>query len=125
MADVNRHARILVPLGLMLATVVLQLVVALILDLAANRDATLDLLTVATILGAIALHGIRFVIWGYAHRYYPLSLTYPLTALFFPLVLVLAYWRGEELAAAQVAGTILITAGVALTAWGSGTESTP
>lgn len=125
MAGVNRSAQLLIPLGLMLATVVLQLAVALVLDLAANREVRLDLFTVVAILGAVALHGIRFVIWGYAHRRYPLSLTYPLTALFFPLVLVLAYWRGEAVGMAQVGGTILITAGVALTAWGSNAEGAP
>ena len=66
--------------------------------------------------GAIAvvtlLNGLRFLIWGVAHRRYPLSLSYPLSSMFFPLMLGVAYWYGETIHATQVAGTALITAGV-------------
>ena len=115
----------LLPLALVLATVVLQLVIALILDIAADGDLRLDLMAAAAILAAVALNGVRFVIWGYAHRRYPLSHTYPLTALFFPLVLALSHWRGEEIAIPQIGGTVLISVGIALMTLGSGKGEVP
>ncbi|WP_036136046.1 hypothetical protein [Luteimonas mephitis] len=108
----------LLPLGLVLLTVAIQLVAAWILDVAAKRELRWDLLAAGAVAAAVVLNGLRFLVWGFAHRRFPLSLTYPFTALFFPLVLMLSYWRGEAIAWAQIGGTMLITLGVALMAFG-------
>lgn len=98
------------PLTLVTATVVLQLVAAGVLGYAAAAHANIALAAIA-ILFAIGLHLLRFVIWGFAHRFFPLSQSYPLAALFFPCVLALSYFKGDSINNEQVIGTILITVG--------------
>lgn len=103
------------PLLLVTATVLLQLGAAWILDTAASPACADELLIAfAAIALALVIHAGRFVIWGYTHRHYPLSHTYPLSALFFPCVLLLSWWQGDAVSGAQLAGTALITAGVYL-----------
>lgn len=100
------------PLLLVLTTIVLQLAVAWLLGSVASSAPhyTLKLAAVA-VAGAIGLNLLRFVVWGYAHRLYPLSQTYPLTALFFPCVLLLSYFHGDPVSIRQIIGTLLITTG--------------
>lgn len=102
----------LLPVLVVLATVVIQLIAAAALGFAAARDHSLfSLVAGAAISFAVALGGIRFVAWGYLHRHFPLSHVYPLTSLFFPCVLILAVLRGDFVGWLQVIGTLLITAG--------------
>lgn len=103
------------PLMVVALTVILQLLAAYVLDVAASAR-TIGLAAILAIGVAIALHGIRFLLWGYAHKRYPLSHTYPLTALFFPFVLVISHWRGDHVGSWQWAGTLLITLGVGMMA---------
>jgi hypothetical protein len=100
------------PLPLVSTTVVLQLASAWVLgSVAAMLPRPGWVIGVIAILAAIGLNLLRFVIWGYAHRRFPISHTYPLTALFFPCVLVLSYFRGDLISMHQIAGTLLITIG--------------
>lgn len=121
MAVMRQPTSRLLPLGLVLVTVALQLVAAWILDVTAKSESRLDLMAAGAVLAAVFLHGIRFIVWGFAHRRFPLSLTYPLTALFFPFVLALSYWRGEGISWFQIGGTALITLGVVLMAFAPST----
>lgn len=66
---------------------------------------------IAMVLG---LNGIRFVVWGYIHKRYPLSYSYPLTAVFFPMIVVLAIWQGNHIYAVQYLGLLVITVGIYL-----------
>lgn len=118
-ARMTRGQDTLLPAALVLATVVLQLVAAWILDIAADMSMGLGVMAIGAILAAVALNGLRFVVWGYTHRRFPLSLTYPLTALFFPLVLLLSWLRGEGVGLPEILGTIFIAGGTALVALGS------
>lgn len=103
------------PLLLVSATIILQLGTAWILATVAAASPHPSLvLTITAVVGAIGLNLFRFVIWGYAHRRYPLSHTYPLTALFFPGVLALSYIHGDTISALQIGGTLLITLGALL-----------
>lgn len=47
------------------------------------------------------------------HRRWPLSHTYPMTAVFFPLIIIMAAAYGEPIRLNQVLGGLLIAAGVA------------
>lgn len=98
------------PFSLVSATVLLQLAAAWVLGRAASHQTTL-LLGILAVGLAIGLNLMRFAIWGYAHRHFPLSHTYPLTALFFPCVLALSYFNGDAVTSEQVIGTLLITFG--------------
>lgn len=101
------------PVVLVLAIVLLQLAAAWVLDHAADRRAGL-IVAAAAIVVAIGLNLGRFVLWGYAHRRYPLSHIYPLTALFFPCILILSYFQGDVVGATEILGTVLITAGAVI-----------
>lgn len=68
----------------------------------------------AAILAAGAVNLLRLVVWRRAHRLYPLSLTYPLTGLTFPLVLIVSALYDEPVGPVQVGAVVLIVVGVTL-----------
>lgn len=56
----------------------------------------------------------RFLLWGAMHRRYPLSLSYPVSAVIFPLVVLMAWGYGEPVSSDQAIGAILVSIGVFL-----------
>ena len=64
-----------------------------------------------------ALNGARLVIWLLANRRFPLSTTYPLTSLFFPIMLSISYAYGEPVNVVKILGTLLIASGVFWLGW--------
>lgn len=107
-----RHPALLV--ALVLSTVILQLLVAVLLKEVADAAPRSWFVLLAVLGLAVGLNGVRFVLWGYTHKHYPLSRSYPLVALFFPCILLLSLWYGEAVGWMQVAGVAAIMAGVAL-----------
>ncbi|MCJ0826692.1 hypothetical protein MQC88_12135 [Luteimonas sp. 50] len=107
---------------LVLATVVIQIVVAVMLKELADAhggDSRLWLLFVLAI--AVALNGLRFLVWGYTHKHYPLSHSYPLTAMFFPCILLVSAWYGDPIGWEKLGGVCVIVLGLVLMTWnGSG-----
>lgn len=100
-------------LSVVTVTVLLQLLGAAFL-----KQATLSVhvglwLPALFIVAAFGVQGVRFLLWGYAHKRWPLSVTYPMTAVFFPMLIALAAFYGEQVTAAQWLGGFLITGGVA------------
>jgi multidrug transporter EmrE-like cation transporter len=63
------------------------------------------------------LNGARLVIWLLANRRFPLSTTYPLTSLFFPIMLGISYAYGEPVDLMKIVGTLLIACGVFWLGW--------
>lgn len=111
----NRPNHPMLPLALVLGTIVLQLIAAWVLSTVASiRPSPSLLMAGSAVAAAIGLNIFRFGLWGYAHKRYPLSHTYPLTALFFPCVLLLSVAQGNTITAAQIVGTMLIAAGAVL-----------
>lgn len=112
MARLTSSHRPMVPITLVLATVLIQLAAAWVLDTAAGiKPGTGWIIAAAAVVFAIGLNVVRFVIWGYTHRHFPLSQTYPFTALFFPCILVLSWLKGDAVQLPEIAGTALITLG--------------
>lgn len=106
----GRHIGLL--LGLTGVNVLLQLASAYLLKTApAVTRANLILLCVF-FCAVLALNGARFLTWNAIHRRFPVSLAYPLSALFFPAVVALAWLLDEPVGAWQWAGVALIVAGV-------------
>ena len=94
--------------------VCMQLTSALLLKLApeARRE---NLVVVGAILAAVLLLNVaRFVTWGALHRRFPISVAYPASAIFFPALLAMAWWLGEDVGAAQLLGAGLVLLGVVL-----------
>ena len=111
------------PLPLVCTTVLLQLVAAWLLgSVAATFPRSGLILAGVAVAAAIGLNLCRFVVWGYTHRRYPLSHTYPLTALFFPCVLTLSWFHGDAIGPWRLVGTLLITIGALALGTGARTE---
>lgn len=101
--------------ALVLSTVLIQILVAVLLKELADRSGTGSWLWPALVLSAaLGLNGLRFAIWGYTHKYFPLSRSYPLTALFFPCILALSTWYGEAVGLRQALGVVAIMVGIAM-----------
>jgi multidrug transporter EmrE-like cation transporter len=101
-------------LGIMLIAVALQVTGAVLLKAIADRQDSWSLAVLALGLAAVGVVDVaRLVVWGLAHRRFPLSTTFPLSSLFFPAMLGVAILYGDEVGMLQVAGAALITGGVA------------
>ena len=100
------------PLLVVFIAVTLNILSAVTLKTIADLQETSLLILGGAVALVVALNGLRFLIWGVAHKRYPLSLSYPLSSMFFPLMLGVAYLYGEPVQTTQVAGTCLITVGV-------------
>jgi drug/metabolite transporter (DMT)-like permease len=102
----------LVPLIAVFIAVVLNMLSAVLLKTMADNPRMSLLKLVVGITAVIAINGGRFFVWGYAHQKYPLSKTYPLSSIFFPLMVPVSYLYGEVVHVNHIIGAVLITAGV-------------
>ena len=69
---------------------------ALILDYI--KSLHLDFLNFYVLLGlfvVLSLNVFKFIIWNFLHKRYDLSSTYPLTAIYFPIIYVISIFKGE------------------------------
>lgn len=106
--------------ALVLSTVLIQIAVAVLLKELANAHGSASTGVFALVLAAaLGLNGLRFLIWGYTHKHYPLSHSYPLTALFFPCILLISTFYGDRIGWMQMAGVATILLGLALMTWES------
>lgn len=92
--------------------VCLNLVNAVVLKEAASLDDPTVLLIGALIMLVIVISSGRVLLWAAIHKRFNVSDSYPLTSLFFPMILVLSVWYGEEIGVAKFVGTAFITMGV-------------
>lgn len=91
-------------------TSIINIVAGVILKEAGKSDSfaiQLSGLAIAGVLGVV-----QFVIWRKAHHRYPLSLTYPFTALTFPMALGVAAFYKETVGPWHVIATALVAVGV-------------
>lgn len=103
--------------ALVLLTVVIQIVVAVLLKELADAHTRTAAWMLLGLGAAVGLNGIRFLVWGYTHRHFPLSHSYPLTALFFPCILAVSALYGEHIAIHQLLAVAIIMAGLAAMTW--------
>lgn len=103
---------------LVLATVAIQIVASILLKELADAHGAMPRLWLVLVLGLVAgLNGLRFFVWGYTHKHYPLSHSYPLTALFFPCILLLSAYYGDPIGLPEIVGVIVIMLGVVTMHW--------
>jgi drug/metabolite transporter (DMT)-like permease len=110
-------------LSFVAGNVLLQLFAAKLVKDAASIPYSRTLTLGALLALVLALSAGRFWIWGEMHKRYPLSLAYPASALFFPLVVVLAWAYGEKVTTMNIVGAALVTMGVALCILGNPDEA--
>lgn len=97
---------------LVVVAVGLNLVSAVVLKEAADMKQASLLAIGALIVLVILVNLARVLFWAAIHKRFRLSDSYPLTSLFFPLILGLSALYGEEINLAKLIGTGLITFGV-------------
>ena len=90
----------------------LSLVSAVVLKEAADMQRTSLLVVAALISLVVLINLLRVVLWAAIHKRFRLSDAYPLTSMFFPMIMVLSALYGEEIVIAKLIGTALITLGV-------------
>ena len=76
-------------------TVLLQVLSALIVDYASSLGQSLTLLAILLIGLAFVVNILKFLGWGIIHKRFDLSKSYPITAMFFPLIFIVAFIKGE------------------------------
>lgn len=107
-----RRARIRLLVGLVFASVGLQLINATLVKFASATPAPPMFVIGSLLMIVLALSFIRFFIWNGIYKRYPISLAYPLSAIFFPAVVAIAWAMGETIGILQLAGATLVMAGV-------------
>lgn len=107
----NLMAR-LMPLAIVVCAVILNILSAVLLKTLADSEHISVLLLVSGLGLIVLINAARFMAWWFAHKKYPLSKTYPLSSLFFPLMLVVSYVYGDSINWQQITGALLIMAGV-------------
>jgi drug/metabolite transporter (DMT)-like permease len=90
----------------------LNLVSAVVLKEAADMARTSLLVIAVLITIVVFINLLRVALWSSIHKRFRLSDSYPLTSLFFPMILALSAFYGEEIGPAKLIGTLLITLGV-------------
>lgn len=109
----HSSAKPLLPILLVSTTIVLNLLSAVLLkEAASSRDPTLFSIALVLFL-VLALNLFRVFVWSAIHRRYPLSNSYPLTSLFFPIIMLISIYYGETIGWTEICGAVLITLGVA------------
>ena len=93
-------------------TVAINLFAAWLLDSRANVGETLSFVTLVIVGMVIALNVGRFLVWGWIHKRISLAKSYPMTAIFFPIIAIISYLQGDEISLFQWFGIGLITLGV-------------
>ncbi|MEZ8169577.1 hypothetical protein Q5H80_00895 [Vibrio sp. SNU_ST1] len=98
-----------------LFTVFLTFLTSVILSESASQVELFSWVGIAVIATVVFLNVIKFIAWGWLNRRYDLSKTYPLTAMFFPLIFIYAVATGEaELTLQKVVGLGIILSGLYL-----------
>lgn len=103
------------PLVIVTSSVLLGLLSAVLLKEAASQQGMSWIIMGVIILAVMVINGFKFILWGIAHRNHPLSLTYPLNSIFFPLIFIVSHlFYGEPVTIRKIVGTVLIVVGVSI-----------
>ena len=98
---------------LVFSTVIITILSSLILDYAAEFNEKLNVIVLGIIGIAFVLNILKFVVWGWIHKNFEVSKSYPLTSIFFPLIFILAYFKGDvDFSVTKIIGLILIVSGL-------------
>lgn len=98
-----------------LITVAMSIVTAIMLEFATHVSDRMNAVVFMIIVAVLVINIAKFWLWGWIHKRYDLSKTYPIGALFFPLIYLIAWWQGEtNLELGKLVGIALVVTGVVL-----------
>jgi drug/metabolite transporter (DMT)-like permease len=112
LAALPQRARLRLLVSLVLTSVGLQLINAALVKSASATPAPSLLVAGGLLMAVLVLSFVRFFIWNGIYKRYPISLAYPLSAIFFPAVVAIAWAMGEPIGFPQVCGATLVMVGV-------------
>ena len=95
--------------------VFLNVFIALVLRYATNISET-RVVMIALLLGVVLfISVVKFWLWGYIHKYFNLSTSYPMAATYYPIIYSVAIYYGEtSFEVSKAIGTLLIFSGAIL-----------
>lgn len=101
---------------LVFSTVLLTILSAYLLNYYAKSNYSDNfLLFVFIVIVVLLINIIKFLLWGNIHKKYLLSDSYPITAIFFPLIYIIAIFNGEtQMEIKKTFGIVLILFGIYL-----------
>lgn len=98
---------------LVFSTVILTIVSSLLLDYSAEKNEKLNNIVIGILLLVFLINMIKFGIWGWIHKNYDVSKSYPITSIFFPLIFIIAYLKEETgFSLCKILGLLLIILGL-------------
>lgn len=104
-------------IGYTTAIVGLNLMAAVAMKLLARFENLSNVIILFGIGAIILLNVLRLLVWLLANKLFPLSTIYPLTSIFYPLMLGISYFFNENISYLHIIGTLLITFGVFWLGW--------
>lgn len=94
-------------------TVLLTFSTSVILKTVSSEYILFSYISLIAIFFVFSINALKFLIWGWLNKRYDLSKTYPLTALFFPIIFVYAIVIGDTAITLQkVIGLVVILFGL-------------
>lgn len=94
-------------------TTIITVITALLLDYGAKNYAAFHIISIAIIMSVIVINFIKFKLWGHIHKLYDLSDSYPAVAVFFPIIYVIAIFKGDAIFEfSKVMGIVFILFGI-------------
>ena len=98
---------------LVFLTVIVSILSSLILDFASEHYKTFSFILLVMFGIAFALNVLKFVIWGWIHKNFDVTKSYPLTAIFFPIIFIVAVIKREaDLSISKTIGVVIILIGL-------------
>ena len=80
---------------LVVITTIITVITALLLDYSAKNYSILHSFSIAILLLVIVINFIKFKLWGFIHKKFDLSKSYPAVAIFFPIIYIVSIYKGD------------------------------
>lgn len=97
---------------LVLSTVVITISSSILLDYGAKNYNSL-FISIIFIFLVLGINYLKFRFWGFIHKNYNLSNSYPLTSLFFPLIYIISIIKGQSsFEVSKTVGVLFILIGI-------------
>ena len=94
-------------------TTVVTVITALLLDYGAKNYSLFHIASITIIVVVIIVNFIKFKLWGYIHKQYHLSNSYPAVAIFFPIIYFISIMKEDAVFEfSKVIGIVFILLGI-------------
>lgn len=98
---------------LVFSTVLISVCSSLLLDYTASRITKTNVIALMLVGTVYCINLFKFIVWGWIHKRFDVNKSYPLISIFFPIIFVISYFKGEtELSFCKIFGVTLIIIGL-------------